>query len=175
MRISRLDPDDPAGKRRRHFEISIDSPFTVLNCRATQANTALPEYSGTDQPMYRQQASCGCPDADVMATNPSPASSTGTIPSVDAGAHAVGAESPGMRYHRRLICNSIPQEVLNLSRDLSVHNTRRDPCICCDTRASILQLSTMMYRRRQCRPHHHNTTSLWALPVWMAWPTTSQD
>lgn len=96
MRISRLDPDDPAGKRRRHFEISIDSPFTVLNCRATQANTALPEYSGTDQPMYRQQASCGCPDADVMATNPSPASSTGTIPSVDAGAHAVGAESPGI-------------------------------------------------------------------------------
>ncbi|KAI1393139.1 uncharacterized protein F4822DRAFT_383656 [Hypoxylon trugodes] len=84
MRISRLDPEDPAGKRRRHFEISIDSPFTVLNCRATQANTALPEYSGADQPMYRQHASCGCPDAEILATNPSPASSTGTIPSVDA-------------------------------------------------------------------------------------------
>ncbi|KAI1093221.1 hypothetical protein F5B19DRAFT_154191 [Rostrohypoxylon terebratum] len=83
MRISRLDPDDPAGKRRRHFEISIDSPFTVLNCRATQANTALPEYSGTDRPMYHQQSSCGCPDATILATNPSPASSTGTIPSVD--------------------------------------------------------------------------------------------
>lgn len=83
MRISRLDPDDPAGKRRRHFEISIDSPFTVLNCRATQANTSLPEYSGADQPMYRQQASCGCPDANILATNPSPASSTGTIPSVE--------------------------------------------------------------------------------------------
>ncbi|KAK6208141.1 hypothetical protein LQW54_007049 [Pestalotiopsis sp. IQ-011] len=83
MRISRLDPEDPAGKRRRHFEISIDSPFTVLNCRATQANTSLPEYSGLDQPMYRQQATCGCPDANILATNPSPASSTGTIPSVD--------------------------------------------------------------------------------------------
>lgn len=67
MRISRLDPEDPLGKRRRHFEISIDSPFTVLNCRATQANTALPQY-GQDGPMHfeRQQTSCGCPDADVL-------------------------------------------------------------------------------------------------------------
>ncbi|KAI0004839.1 hypothetical protein F4779DRAFT_57703 [Xylariaceae sp. FL0662B] len=95
MRISRLDPEDPAGKRRRHFEISIDSPFTVLDCRATQANTALPEYSGADQPMYRQQARCGCPDAEVLATNPSPASSTGTIPSVEP-AVVPSAESPGI-------------------------------------------------------------------------------
>ncbi|KAI8960430.1 hypothetical protein F5Y11DRAFT_269513 [Daldinia sp. FL1419] len=96
MRISRLDPDDPTGKRRRHFEISIDSPFTVLNCRATQANTALPEYSGADQPMYRQQASCGCPDAEILATSPSPASSTGTIPSVEAGVSVSSAESTGI-------------------------------------------------------------------------------
>ncbi|KAI1465139.1 uncharacterized protein F4812DRAFT_133669 [Daldinia caldariorum] len=94
MRISRLDPDDPAGKRRRHFEISIDSPFTVLNCRATQANTALPEYSGAEQPMYRQQASCGCPDAEILATSPSPASSTGTIPSVEAGISVASVDSP---------------------------------------------------------------------------------
>lgn len=96
MRISRLDPEDPAGKRRRHFEISIDSPFTVLNCRATQANTALPEYTGADQPMYRQQASCGCPDAEILTTNPSPASSTGTIPSVEAGVQVASVESPGI-------------------------------------------------------------------------------
>ncbi|KAI1310839.1 hypothetical protein F5Y03DRAFT_8082 [Xylaria venustula] len=83
MRISRLDPEDPAGKKRRHFEISIDSPFTVLDCRATQANTALPEYSGSERPIYHQQSSCGCPDAQVLATNPSPASSTGSIPSVE--------------------------------------------------------------------------------------------
>ncbi|KAI0017588.1 hypothetical protein F4780DRAFT_587444 [Xylariomycetidae sp. FL0641] len=93
MRISRLDPEDPAGKRRRHFEISIDSPFTVLDCRATQANTALPEYSGAEQPTYRQQARCGCPDAEIVATNPSPASSTGTIPSVEGSPHV---ESPGI-------------------------------------------------------------------------------
>lgn len=83
MRISRLDPEDPSGKRRRHFEISIDSPFTVLDCRATQANTSLPEYSGAERPIYHQHARCGCPDADILATNPSPASSTGSLPSVE--------------------------------------------------------------------------------------------
>jgi arrestin-related trafficking adapter 3/6 len=68
MRISRLDPEDPAGKRRRHFEISIDSPFTVLNCRATQANTSLPQYYGRDGPAseQRQQFSCGCSDAHAI-------------------------------------------------------------------------------------------------------------
>ncbi|KAI0166194.1 hypothetical protein GGR57DRAFT_16296 [Xylariaceae sp. FL1272] len=94
MRISRLDPEDPAGKRRRHFEISIDSPFTVLDCRATQANTALPEYSGLEQPMYRQQARCGCPDSDILATNPSPSSSTGTIPGVEPTIESPDIASP---------------------------------------------------------------------------------
>lgn len=94
MRISRIDPEDPAGKRRRHFEISIDSPFTVLNCRATHANTALPEYSGAEQPMYRQQSTCGCPDAEVIATNPSPASSTGTIPPVEPISESAGLAPP---------------------------------------------------------------------------------
>lgn len=64
MRISRSDPEDPTGKRRRHFEISIDSPFTVLNCRATQANTSLPQYSGRDGPVPEQRhMACGCIDA----------------------------------------------------------------------------------------------------------------
>ncbi|KAJ4392274.1 hypothetical protein N0V93_005899 [Gnomoniopsis smithogilvyi] len=70
MRISRLDPDDPAGKRRRHFEISIDSPFTVLNCRATQANTALPRYNSPEMAGdYRTQTSCGCADARILGTS----------------------------------------------------------------------------------------------------------
>lgn len=72
MRISRADPDDPTGKRRRHFEISIDSPFTVLNCRATQANTSLPQYTGTEGlvPEQRQQMSCGCRDAQPLDHGP---------------------------------------------------------------------------------------------------------
>lgn len=85
MRISRLDPDDPSGTRRRHFEISIDSPFTVLDCRATQANTSLPRYpaggmDGTGVNSYRHTTACGCPDAAVLSSSaPSPASSTGTL------------------------------------------------------------------------------------------------
>jgi len=72
MRISRADPDDQTGKRRRHFEISIDSPFTILNCRATQANTALPEYCDQGQvPVQRPQMSCGCPDAHAIDGSPS--------------------------------------------------------------------------------------------------------
>ncbi|KAM7220312.1 Arrestin (or S-antigen), C-terminal domain containing protein [Rhypophila decipiens] len=74
MRISRADPDDPTGRRRRHFEISIDSPFTVLNCRATQANTLLPQYCGREGPQMaeqRHQMSCGCPDAAVLDRSPS--------------------------------------------------------------------------------------------------------
>ncbi|KAH6693819.1 arrestin domain-containing protein [Plectosphaerella plurivora] len=85
MRISRADPDDPTGQRRRHFEISIDSPFTVLNCRATQANTALPEYIGATPDSHSRQTACGCPDAATISgpIDASPASSTGTLPSID--------------------------------------------------------------------------------------------
>lgn len=96
MRISRIDPDDPAGKRRRHFEISIDSPFTVLDCRATHANTALPEYSGSERPIYHQQARCGCPGAEILATNPSPASSTGSIPLLEPSTGLRNTEGSGI-------------------------------------------------------------------------------
>ncbi|PHH91859.1 hypothetical protein CDD83_10032 [Cordyceps sp. RAO-2017] len=83
MRISRIDPEDPSGTKRRHFEISIDSPFTVLNCRATQANTNLPAYSGPICHPAPFQAACGCPDAATVATNISPSSSTGTLLAVE--------------------------------------------------------------------------------------------
>ncbi|CAN8096390.1 unnamed protein product [Discula destructiva] len=81
MRISRIDPDDPTGKRRRHFEISIDSPFTVLNCRATQANTALPRYNSPEMAGdYRTHTSCGCPDARVLShTGSTPENTSGTL------------------------------------------------------------------------------------------------
>lgn len=68
MRVSRTDPEDPTGRKRRHFEISIDSPITLLNCRATQANTSLPEYSGHDRPRPQAQRVCGCPDAAMLSS-----------------------------------------------------------------------------------------------------------
>ena len=60
MRLSR--PDESDSTKRRHFEISIDSPFTILSCRATQANTSLPAYvSATGLPSCTDQHECGCP------------------------------------------------------------------------------------------------------------------
>lgn len=85
MRISRPDPEDSTGKRRRHFEISIDSPFNVLNCRATQTHTLLPRYCGHDGPAtgHWQQMACGCPDAQVVVGDSSPSSSTATLAMVE--------------------------------------------------------------------------------------------
>ncbi|KAH7308034.1 hypothetical protein B0I35DRAFT_399328 [Stachybotrys elegans] len=83
LRLSRIDPDDPSGTKRRHFEISIDSPFTVLNCRAIQANTHLPAYSNPVSQPPAFQSACGCPDAASVATVTSPSSSTGTLPGLD--------------------------------------------------------------------------------------------
>ncbi len=79
MRISRVDNENPG--KRRHFEISIDSPISILNCRATQANLALPEYSGLNASIVGQQRVCGCPNAAM--SNTSPASSTGSVPTLD--------------------------------------------------------------------------------------------
>ncbi|KAK3313323.1 hypothetical protein B0H66DRAFT_349178 [Apodospora peruviana] len=97
MRISRADPDDPTGKRRRHFEISIDSPFTVLNCRATQANTLLPQYCGREgppSPAQRPQMTCGCPDAEAMDRSPS--SSTGHLALVEQDVVSANASRVGL-------------------------------------------------------------------------------
>ncbi|KHO01204.1 arrestin domain containing protein [Metarhizium album ARSEF 1941] len=83
LRISRVDPEDPLGKKRRHFEISIDSPFTVLNCRATQANTNLPAYASPNNHQMPQQSACGCPDAASLPYEGSPNSSTGALPGTE--------------------------------------------------------------------------------------------
>ncbi|KAL1604980.1 hypothetical protein SLS60_004521 [Paraconiothyrium brasiliense] len=69
MRLSKPDQNDPT--KRRHFEISIDSPFHILSCQATQANTALPAYSSPESPNADQQMpQCGCPGAPVRRTSP---------------------------------------------------------------------------------------------------------
>lgn len=62
MRLSKPDQNDPT--KRRHFEISIDSPFHILSCRATQANTSLPAYSSPEPGVNNAQLyECGCPGA----------------------------------------------------------------------------------------------------------------
>jgi hypothetical protein len=74
MRLSR--PDENDSGKRRHFEISIDSPFNILSCRATQANTSLPAYSpGGQTTSGLDEYECGCPGATLRRRNTPPVSS----------------------------------------------------------------------------------------------------
>ncbi|KAL6859554.1 hypothetical protein J3F83DRAFT_763324 [Trichoderma novae-zelandiae] len=99
MRISRVDTDDPSGTKRRHFEISIDSPLTILNCRATRANTSLPAYSGEINRPSPYQAACGCPDSATIAMETSPSSSTGTLPDPEALVDSMPAPPQAAHLH----------------------------------------------------------------------------
>ena len=70
MRLSRPDAVDPT--KRRHFEISIDSPFNILSCRATQANTSLPAYTSPESAsLLTEHFECGCPGAPRRKNAPS--------------------------------------------------------------------------------------------------------
>ena len=69
MRLSKPDASDPG--KRRHFEISIDSPFHILSCRATQANISLPAYSSPDPSQNSTSLyECGCPGAARRRNSP---------------------------------------------------------------------------------------------------------
>ena len=73
MRLSK--PDENDSSKRRHFEISIDSPFHILSCLATQANTSLPAYSsGGTTPLPADEFECGCPGALLRRRNTPPTS-----------------------------------------------------------------------------------------------------
>ncbi|KAF9885118.1 hypothetical protein FE257_000758 [Aspergillus nanangensis] len=71
LRLSKVDERDPS--KRRHFEISIDSPFHLLSCKATQANIYLPAYTSpnSDPVQPAQEFECGCPGA-AMLSRPNP-------------------------------------------------------------------------------------------------------
>lgn len=45
IRLSRADPSDEKKEKRKHYEISIDSPIHVLSPLAAHANTLLPAYT----------------------------------------------------------------------------------------------------------------------------------
>ncbi|PSK43137.1 hypothetical protein B9Z65_7091 [Elsinoe australis] len=74
MRLSKPDANDP--NKRRHFEISIDSPFHILSCRATQANTSLPAYADVNAQNGTSLAECGCPNAPQRRNSPTSFPST---------------------------------------------------------------------------------------------------
>jgi hypothetical protein len=69
MRLSKPDQNDPT--KRRHFEISIDSPFHILSCRATQANISLPAYTSPESGVNGTHLyDCGCPGAARRRNSP---------------------------------------------------------------------------------------------------------
>lgn len=109
MRLSRADKDDPT--KRRHFEISIDSPFHILSCLATQNHTSLPEYQTGPTPRGHVYE-CGCPNAATV----SPASSTGSIPGSipnfgsDPGLGPDGAAMPELAVPQRAHVASTSQQ-----------------------------------------------------------------
>ncbi|CEN62782.1 Putative Thioredoxin binding protein TBP-2/VDUP1 [Aspergillus calidoustus] len=71
LRLSKQDERDPG--KRRHFEISIDSPFHLLSCKATQANIFLPAYTSPDSEPATPgpEFECGCAGAPQLRRNPS--------------------------------------------------------------------------------------------------------
>lgn len=95
MRLSKPDQNDPS--KRRHFEISIDSPFHILSCHATQANTALPAYS-TPEPSTHdaRRPDCGCPGATVRRASPTSFVSTLGSESRARAESGASVQSPGL-------------------------------------------------------------------------------
>ncbi|KAL9101711.1 MAG: hypothetical protein Q9163_003054 [Psora crenata] len=92
MRLSKPDSTDPA--KRRHFEISIDSPFHILSCRATQANIALPAYTSPESTtLLTEHSACGCPGAPRRRNSPS--SLFPTLRNLRAGGNNASSSSIG--------------------------------------------------------------------------------
>jgi hypothetical protein len=104
MRLSRPDVTDPT--KRRHFEISIDSPFHILSCQATQANTALPAYSSPEPLLSGTRVpECGCPNAPVRRTSP-----TGFVPTLSSMGRSRGNSEA-----------AIPTPIPQLARPQAAH------------------------------------------------------
>lgn len=68
LRLSKPDAENP--EKRRHFEISIDSPFHILSCRASTQNTSLPAYTTPESNPGDHLSDCGCPGAPRRRISP---------------------------------------------------------------------------------------------------------
>ncbi|KAF3483186.1 arrestin-related trafficking adapter [Arthroderma uncinatum] len=65
FRLSKPD-GSPYPKRRRQFDISIDSPLGITSCKASASNIYLPAYNSPSS-YYTDEYECGCPDAANLA------------------------------------------------------------------------------------------------------------
>jgi hypothetical protein len=95
MRLSKPDANDPT--KRRHFEISIDSPFHILSCRATQANISLPAYTSPEAGMNGAHLyDCGCPGAVRRRNSPVLYPSLNAFNNGTNDATTAGPQRPGL-------------------------------------------------------------------------------
>ncbi|QEO23451.1 hypothetical_protein [Candidozyma auris] len=84
LRISRKDPSNP--EKRKHFEISIDSPIHLCSPYAAHCNTLLPAYDRPEQPEPLPQYAPSSPpmSPDVTAIDQSQGRPTVNPPSFEA-------------------------------------------------------------------------------------------
>lgn len=87
MRLSKPDVADPT--KRRHFEISIDSPFHILSCRATQSNISVPAYTSPESSSSQQYFECGCPGAAKRRNSP-----PSLVPTLGSLSSTLGPDGP---------------------------------------------------------------------------------
>lgn len=96
LRLSKADPqpNDPA--KRRHFEISIDSPVHLLSCRCTNANTQLPTYSDSSLAVNaRLPCPCGNTTGEVSTISAGTGGSSSSRSSPPVPQAAFGAPDTG--------------------------------------------------------------------------------
>ncbi|KAK2813403.1 hypothetical protein FQN50_000719 [Emmonsiellopsis sp. PD_5] len=87
LRLSKPDDQDPT--KRRNFEVSIDSPFRIMPCLATQSNLNLPSYSHPETVQLKKNLYCGCEQAKEDSITPPPTGSgTGDGSSIADGSSA---------------------------------------------------------------------------------------
>lgn len=138
LRISKTDPEN-SGKRK-HYEISIDSPIHVLSPLAAHNNTLLPAYDDlVDTPPQPQITSIGSPSQNPL--------SPGVIP-VDGN-------------------NSRPIEFHHISTDMDVGATERDADM--HLEANLYKpkddLTITAINSPQAKPHPDTFTSPLISPV----------
>ncbi|KAK2739825.1 hypothetical protein FQN55_009146 [Onygenales sp. PD_40] len=90
LRLSKPDDQDPT--KRRNFDVSIDSPFHIMSCLATQSNLSLPSYSHPETVQLKKNLYCGCEQAKEDTITP-PSTSSGTGDGSSAGFTPMGTPS----------------------------------------------------------------------------------
>jgi hypothetical protein len=153
MRLSKPDTNDPT--KRRHFEISIDSPFHILSCRATQANISLPAYTSPESGVNGTHLyDCGCPGAARRRNSPA----------VYPAMNALNAANSNMNNQEPFLerppppSHAHPQHISTAECQERIPPANHDPCTSSAHRLSTHPLSKTRHHHLLSSRHLHNTT-----------------